>query len=175
MTSSSPTAVADTSSLVSLGCVADFDPSPLALLFYEYELLVPPIVVDELTEMTSYDDQHGEAAAASLKQLEKHEATRPVESDSDLPLDEGERAAIALANEEEAVLFLCDEFTNRGLIDAALSGPRLATTPTWLLALVRADRLSKSDARTIVDVIADTRSWGENSYYRRVRPRFDDE
>ena len=175
MTSPSPTAVADTSALVSLGCAVDFVPSPLALLFDEYELLVPLIVVDELTEIASYDDRHGEAATTSLKQIKEHEATTPVESDVDLPLDEGERDAITLANEEDAVLFLCDEFTNRGLIDAALSGPRLSTTPTWLLALVRADLLSRSDARTIVDVIADTRSWEGNSYYRRVRPRFDDD
>jgi len=175
VTTPPPTAVADTSALVSLGCASSHDPSPLALLFDEYELLVPPIVVDELTEIASYDDRHGKAATAGLRRIEEHQAATPVESEVDLPLDDGERDAIALANEADAVLFLCDEFTNRGLIDAALSGPRLATTPTWLLALVRADRVARSDARTIVDVIADTRSWEGNSYYRRIRPRFDDE
>jgi len=174
VTSSSSTAVADTSALVSLGCASSLDPSPLALLFDEYALIVPPIIVDELTEIASYDDQHGEGAAASLKRIEERESTAAAEGGLDLPLDEGERVAIALANERDAVLFLCDEFTNRGLIDAALSGPRLATTPTWLLALVRADRLSASAARRIVDVIADARSWEGNSYYQRIRLRFDD-
>lgn len=175
MTSPLPTAVADTSALVSLGCASSHDLSPLALLFDEYELLVPPIVVDELTEIASYDDRHGKAATAGLKRIEEHQAATPVESDIDMTLDDKERDAIALANEADAVLFLCDEFTNRGLVDAALSGPQLATTPTWLLAFVRTDRVSRSDARTIVDVIANARSWEGNSYYRRIRLRFDDE
>ena len=46
--------VADTSALVSLGIVADHDPSPLDCLCREYEVLVPREVVNELEESTRF-------------------------------------------------------------------------------------------------------------------------
>jgi len=171
------TLVPDASALVSLGVVADGDaddsPDPLTLTLARYDVVVPAAVVEELQETASYDDAHGHAAGAVLDRLGALE-TRGVELDAEFPLDEGENAAVTLANDLDVALFLCDEFTQLGLIHASLADTRLVTTPTLLSILVRADQLSATDARTFLDDISEVRSWGSNSYVQRARSLFDD-
>ena len=65
--------------------------------------------------------------------------TQSVALDATFPLDEGESAAVTLANELDAALLLCDEFTQLSLIHASLADTRLVTTPTLLSVLVRTD------------------------------------
>jgi len=167
-----PTLVADASALVSLGIVADDDPDPLALCLAQYEVVVPTAVIDGLREIASYDDVHGHAASAVLDQAESF-TTQSVDLDTEFPLDDGENAAVTLANDLEAALFLCDEFNQLGLIHASLADTRLVTTPTLLSVLVRTEHLSGSDARLLLDVISDARSWGANSYVQRYRSLFE--
>ena len=163
-----PTLVADASALVSLGIVADSDPDPLALCLAQYEVVVPTVVFEELQEIASYDDAHGRAASIALDRTEALE-TRSVALDAEFPLDDGENAAVTLANDLGAALFLCDEFNQLGLIHASLADTRLVTTPTLLSVLVRAEQLSAADARLLLDAISDARSWGANSYVQRAR------
>jgi len=160
--------IADASALVSLGIVADNDPDPLALCLSRYEVVVPTAVIDELQEIASYDDVHGHAASAVLDQAESF-TTQSVDLDAEFPLDDGENAAVTLANDLEAALLLCDEFDQLGLIHASLADIRLVTTPTLLSVLVRTEQLSAADARLLLDEISDARSWGANSYVQRVR------
>lgn len=160
--------VADASALVSLGVVADGDHDPLGLCLGHYEVVVPAVVLEELREIASYDDVHGRAAATVLDRTEAL-ATRSVDLDAAFPLDDGENAAVTLANDLDAPLFLCDEFTRLGLIHASLADTRLVTTPTLLSVLVRNGQLSAADARTLLDDISDARSWGANSYVQRAR------
>ncbi|WP_338738514.1 hypothetical protein [Haloplanus salilacus] len=160
--------VADASALVSLGIVTPDDPDPLALCLTRYEVVVPTAVVEELREIASYDDVHRQAASAVLDRADSF-TIRPVALDAEFPLDDGENAAVTLANELDAALFLCDEFTQLGLIHASLADTRLVTTPTLLSVLVRTGQLSATDARSLLDEISDARSWGGNSYVERVR------
>lgn len=164
--------VADTSGLVSLGIAAGDDPDPLSICVERYEVLVPTVVVEELRETASYDDAHGRAAAAVLDRTESI-STRSVELDAEFPLDDGENAAVALANDLDAALVLCDEFNQVGLIHASLADTRLVTTPTLLSALVRTDALSTADATAVLDAVSDARSWDANSYVRRARSLLD--
>ena len=166
------TLVADASALVSLGIVADDEPDPLARCHAHYEVVVPTAVVKELREIAAYDDAHGRAASIVLDRAEALE-TRSVALDAEFPLDDGENAAVTLANELDATLFLCDEFNQLGLIHASLADTRLVTTPTLLSVLVRTDRLSAADARLLLDAISDARSWGANSYVQRAYSLFD--
>lgn len=163
-----PRLVADSSALVSLGIVADDDPNPLSICLSRYEMAVPTAVIEELQEIASYDDVHGRAAATVLGRTEAFE-TRSVDLDTEFPLDDGENAAVTLANDLDAALFLCDEFTQLGLIHASLADTRLVTTPTILSVLVRTGQLSAADARMLLDEISDARSWGGNSYVQRAR------
>jgi len=162
------TLVADASALVSLGIVAGDEPDPLALCLARYDVLVPQAVIEELNEIASYDDVHGQAAAAVLDRTDTF-TTTSVPLDAAFPLDDGENAAVTLANDRDAALLLCDEFTQLGLIHASLADTRLVTTPTVLSVLVRTDHLSPADARTLLDQISDARSWAANSYVQRAR------
>ena len=119
--------VADTSALVSLGVVADHDLSPLDCLFLEYTVLTATEVVDELRDIASYTDDHGHAAKAVLDRSNQIDV-RQVELDADFPLDDGENAAVTLANEEDTAMFLCDEFNQLRLVHASLVDTRLVTT-----------------------------------------------
>jgi predicted nucleic acid-binding protein len=160
--------IADASALVSIGIVTDDDPNPLALCLFRYEVVVPTAVIDELQEITSYGDVHGHAASAVLDQAESF-TTHSVDLDVEFPLDDGENAAVTLANDLDAALFLCDEFNQPGLIHALLADTGLVTTPTLLSVLVRTEQLSVADARLLLDEISDARSWGANSYVQRAR------
>jgi predicted nucleic acid-binding protein len=160
--------LADASALVSLGIVADNDPDPLALCLSQYEVIVPTPVIDELREIASYDDVHGHAASGVLDRVDSFTA-QSVDPDAEFPLDDGENAAVTLANNLNAALFLCDEFNQLGLIHASLADTRLVTTPTLLSVLVRTEHLSAADARVLLDAISDARNWGANSYVQRAR------
>jgi len=160
--------VADTSALVSLGVVSSQDPSPLSLAIEHYEFHIPNEVESELQDVAAYTDTHGQAATAILGNLEAI-IIEDASLDQKFPLDDGENAAVSLANDIDAGLFLCDEFNKLGLIHASLADTRLLTTPTLLSVLVNDGALSASAASTALDTISDARSWGSNAYVKRAR------
>lgn len=160
--------VADTSALVSLGTVADTASNPLDLLLETQEVVVPAHVVDELTETASYEDTSGAAAQAVLDRRSTFDV-RSVELDETFPLDDGENAAVTLANEIDAVQLLCDEFNRLALIHASLAEARLVTTPILLTAMVRNDVLSADTAETFLAEMSTARSWSSNAYVERAK------
>ncbi|MGZ0748586.1 hypothetical protein [Haloparvum sp. AD34] len=160
--------IADASALVSLGIVASDDPDPLGLCLSRYEVIVPTAVIEELQEIASYEDVHGRAATAVLDRTDALD-TRTVDLDAEFPLDDGENAAVTLANDLDVSLLLCDEFNQLGLIHVSLADSRLVTTPSLLSVLVRTEQLSAADARRLLDKISDARSWDANSYVQRAR------
>lgn len=160
--------VADTSALVSLGVVAADDPNPLDHLLDSHDLAVPTRVVAELEETAAYDDTSGNAAAAALDRRGEF-SVRTVELDETFPLDEGENAAVSLANEVDATQFLCDEFNRLALVHASLTTARLLTTPILLVVLVRTEVVSPATAETLLEEITDARSWSGNAYVSRTR------
>lgn len=166
------TLAADTSALVSLGIAADSPPDPLSLCLSAYNVFVPEEVVTELQEIASYDDDHGQAATRVIDRTETL-TVQTVDLDTEFPLDDGENAAVTLANNIDAELFLCDEFNRIGLIHASLADTRLVTTPTLLSVFVRTEQLQSDDALTLLEHIGSARSWGENSYVQRARSLLD--
>jgi predicted nucleic acid-binding protein len=156
--------VADTSALLSIASA----PSVLDTVFDEYDVLVPREVVDELEETAEYDDETARAADVVMSRL-NDDAVREAELNTDFPLDEGENAAVSLANEKDADLFLCDEFNRIGLIHASLTDVRLVTTPKLLEVLVHKDALSEEEAIEALDDMTEARSWKGNSYVQRAR------
>jgi len=165
--------VADTSALVSLGVVAGSDPDPLSLCLSTYDVVAPTTVAAELRTIASYDDAHGDAAAAARARSAEF-TTRPVDLDAEFPLDDGENAAVTLANQVDAALLLCDEFNSLGLIHASLADTRLVTTPTLLSVFVRREGLTPDEARRLLEAISTARSWEANSYVERARSLLDD-
>lgn len=165
--------VADTSALVSLGITSQASPNPLMLCLDGYDVFVPDEVIEELHEIASYDDEHGHAATAVLDRI-AGVTVHSVELDAEFPLDDGENAAVTLANEFDVTLFLCDEFNSLGIIHASLADTRLVTTPTLLSMFVRTGRLTPDEARAFLDDISTARSWDANSYVQRARSLLDD-
>lgn len=162
--------VADTSSLVSVGCAEHYDPSALSLLFDGFDVVVPQAVVDEIETLASYDHDHRQPAEAAGDALDTARIASQVNiSDAVPPLDLGERAAIELANDEQSQYLLCDEFTNLTLIASALDDTELLTTPALITAFVDAGVLTKADAQAQLSEVAALRSWDNNSYYQRAR------
>ena len=162
------TLVADTSGLVSLGGAGSTDPDPLAVCLSGYDVCVPPEVVEELQEVASYNDVHGKAATVVCVQTSSM-TVQSVDLDTEFPLDDGENAAVTLANEIDAELLLCDEFNSLGMIHASLANTKIVTTPTLLSVFVRTERLTTEEAQTTLDEISSARSWDANSYVQRAR------
>lgn len=161
--------VADTSALVSLGTVTTQDENPLRILLDEhYVVVVPEQVVSELQETASYEDPSGDAAQAVLDRLAKI-TIHNTELDEAVPLDDGENAAVTLANDLDATHLLCDEFNQLALIHASLANSRLITTPTLLTALVRTDHLTPEHAAALLSQISTARSWETNAYVARAK------
>jgi predicted nucleic acid-binding protein len=160
--------VADTSGLVSLGIVAGESPDPLSMCLTRYDVVVPTAVIDELQEIAAYEDAHGRAAELVCDRADSM-TTQSVALDEEFPLDDGENAAVTLANEIDAAILLCDEFTQIGILHASLADTRLITTPTLLSVLVRTDTLPPEEARTLLAEISEKRSWSANSYVQRAR------
>jgi predicted nucleic acid-binding protein len=160
--------VSDTSALVSLGTVADADSSPLDILLDSHDLVIPEQVIEELTETAAYDDTSGNAAQAVLDRRSTF-AIRHTELDGSFPLDDGENAAVTLANERNAAQFLCDEFNQLALIHASLVETRLVTSPILLTALVRNGALSPMTGEALLAQMSDARSWSSNSYVARAK------
>jgi predicted ribonuclease YlaK len=160
--------VADTSALVSLGTVAAHSKSPLDSILDEHRIEIPEQVVSELQETATYEDRSGDAAQAVLDRLSEV-SVRAAALDENFPLDDGENAAVTLANDLGAPQFLCDEFNRLALIHASLANSRLVTTPTLLIVLVRNESLAPEDAEDLLSEMSDARSWETNTYVAQAR------
>lgn len=163
--------VADTSSLVSLAIATD--ETPIRLLFEEYEIRLPPAVRSELQDIAAYEDAHADAGTRVLTHITETHIQAPTTHPA-TPLDGGETAAIALANELNAAVFLCDEYSELATVHALLSEPRLMTTPKMIEAFVRRGVLSPDSARTVLSEMVTERSWRNNAYVSRFLNRFDE-
>lgn len=162
-----PLDVADTSALVSLGTVASEEPNPLDLLLAARDVVVPEHVVGELHETAAYEDASAAAAQAVLDRRSSFDV-RATDLDDEFPMDDGENAAVTLANDLEAAHLLCDEFNRLALVHASVADTRLVTTPILLTAFVRIGTLSATDAESILAKMSEARSWEANSYVQRA-------
>lgn len=159
--------VADTSALASLGTVAGSEPSPLDNVIGAHRVCIPEQVVSELRETASYEDRSGRATQAVLDRRTEFDV-QTAKLEADFPLDEGENAAVSLANDLDAAQFLCDEFNQLAFVHASLADTRLVTTPTLLTAFVRNGKLTTGDAADSLSEMIDARSWDTNTYVERA-------
>lgn len=166
------TLVADTSALVSVAATDEARRTALPRLLDGYDLVVPSRVVAELEEVASHDDEHARAARFVLDERDRFDVDA-ADLDTELPLDDGENAAIQLSNRVDAAFFYCDEYTELALVHAALEDARLVTTPKLLHAFVVNGAIRHDDARALLEGIAANRSWEENAYVQQARTLFE--
>lgn len=165
--------VADTSALVSIASTPEARQRALPLVFDSYDVVVPTQVADELDSIAGYDDDHATAAGAVLDERPQFDV-ETVDLDSTFPLDDGENAAVQLANRIDAPFFYCDEFTQLALIHASLSAGRLVTTPRLLKAFAVGGAWSNETAVELLGGIASARSWTNNAYVQQATGLFDE-
>lgn len=166
------TLVADTSALVSLAITEETRRIAVPLLLDGYDVTVPNQVIEELEDIAAYDDRDGTAARAVLESRDRL-TVHETEIDPDFPLDKGENAAIQLANRTGADFFYCDEYNQLALIHASVTDARLVTTPRLLKAFVVHDDLSQEEAKSLLEEIADRRSWDGNAYVQQATRLFE--
>lgn len=177
------TVAADTSALVSLAvprAATHYDtgtkPDPLQYLLTSCDVSVPPEVVAELKQLTQYQDIHGTAAQNVLAASGHYTETDPYQlsegpdSRPAIGLDDGETDGIVLANTLDVDGFLTDEFgrTNFPLVHAALQGPRIVPTPRLICDYARNGHLATADAKALVQLIGQHRSWGNSPYVSQL-------
>lgn len=177
------TAVADASALISLGVPAadagyetTSDSDPLQYLLTSCLVYVPTQVEAELSATAGYQDIHATAASNVLAARSHYQVEDPLRR-SDTPdtlpslgLDEGETAGIVLANTRGVDAFLTDEFagTNFLLVHAALTGPRLVTTPRLVREFARAGYMTVDEVRELLRLIGRHRGWADNAYVQQI-------
>ncbi|ELY51669.1 PIN domain-containing protein [Natronolimnohabitans innermongolicus] len=166
------TLVADTSALVSIASTDDARKTALPLLVDGYDVIVPERVLEELESIAAYEDAHGTAARAVLDER-KRLTIRAADLDPEFPLDDGENAAVQLADELEATFFYCDEYNQLALVHASLSDARLVTTPRLLKAFVVNGNCSATTAKALLEGIAQQRSWDGNAYVQQATRLFE--
>lgn len=121
--------------------------------------------------------RHHAAAASDVLSASAHyhvedPLQRPDTPDS-LPaygLNEGETAGIVLANARDVDGFLTDEFagTNFALIHAALTGPRIVPAPRLICDYARNGHMTAAEARQLLAVMGQHRSWESNPYVQQL-------
>lgn len=161
--------VADTSALISLA-TAD----TLHLVLKEFEIHTTETVLEELENTARYDDRHGNAAENVLDhqgQFTIHE-TEGLETQS-ARVDDGEGTCAVLVSELDAEFLITDDL--RALPELqALTEARVAISPIVLKALVKRGVLTRNEAETRLESIADTRDWLGAPIYRRAQDLFSD-
>lgn len=164
--------VADTSGLVSIASTENTRQVIVPLLLQGYDVTVPTQVIDELETIVQYDDTHG-IAAQTILTAQPQLTIEAVDLDSEFPLDDGENAVVQLANRIDAGFCYCDEYNQLALIYALLSDTQLVTTPRLLKAFVVHGECSNSEAKAMLDDIAQCRSWDGNAYVHQVTQLFE--
>jgi predicted nucleic acid-binding protein len=177
------TTVADTSALISLAVPAadatydtTTNPDPLQLFLTSCTVHMPTQVETELRTTAQHTDIHAAAAANVLAASAHYHVEDPLQrpdTQSSLPtygLDEGETAGIILANAHDVDGVLTDEFagTNFALIHAALTGPRIVPVPRLVCEYARHEHMTAAEARQLLSVIGQHRSWGSNPYVQQL-------
>jgi len=163
------TVVVDRSALISLA-VGDVLDDAIAA----FDIVTTPTVIEEVEKTAEYDDRHGTAATAVLRQRDaitvQDADGAPFETSR---VDAGEASCVAAARDGNAAFLVTDDYRAlpelQGLVDA-----EVAVSPIVLRALVKRDALSAADAETAFETIAAGRDWLDAPIYRYARRLFEE-
>ncbi|WP_336361958.1 hypothetical protein [Halalkalicoccus salilacus] len=162
--------VADTSALVSLATV-DLLPTVLA----EFDVQTTDTVMAELKGTAEYDEPSGDAAQRVLRHREHltvHTVDDPGFESS--RIDAGEGSYAVLTRDEAVDVLLTDDL--RALPELqSLVAVRVAISAIVLNALVTRGSITRCEARTKLEEMADARDWLAAPIYRRAQHLFKDE
>jgi len=161
--------VADTSALISLTAADALD-----LLLEEFDSHTTEVVIAELEDLASYEDEtaeHADEVLTRKDQITVHEVeTREYQSSR---IDEGEGSCVQLTRNIEADFLITDDL--RALPELqTLTETRIAISPIVLKALVERGVLAREDALKRLEDAAREQDWLEGPIYRRAKGLFDE-
>ncbi|WP_136716302.1 hypothetical protein [Halorientalis salina] len=159
--------VADTSTLISLASIDLLD-----TFLTEFDTHTTETVVEELAETAEYDDRHGKAAEAVLRNLDRIPIHRVEGRFESSRVDRGEASCALLTRELNAEFLLTDDLRAlpelQSLVDA-----KVAISPIILKALVKREVLKRETAQEKLDQLAENRDWLGAPIYRRAQKLFE--
>jgi hypothetical protein len=180
--SETPTCVVDANVLLNLATPvvdgrerAPSGADPLKAVLVAYDVHVPSAVLGELGDASGGDDLLAAAADLVLRGGDHLTAHDVAADDGPLAygLDSGESAAIRLANDLGAELFVTDEFgsTNYLLVNLALEDRNtLFTTPHLLCGLGAREVLPKAYVDAALTYYVEAKGW-DPAYVAALRTR----
>ncbi len=162
--------VLDTSAFISLG-ICDC----VEILLDEFDVHTSNAVMDELEELSSYDDLEAEIAERWLKrkdQLNVHQIGEAGEFDHGR-IDRGEGSCAVLAKKTDAEFLITDDVRALPFLkNIALT--EIVISPIVLKALVKRGLLSNDEATEKLEKLIEKRDWFETPIYERSLEFFGD-
>lgn len=162
--------VVDTSAVISLTAADTLD-----LFLTEFEVHTTATVIEELEDVTQYNDATADRAQQILDRIE-----RVTVHDVDAPefrstrIDKGEGSCVQLTRNTETDFLVTDDL--RALPELqSLTETRIAISPIVLKALVRRGVLERDEALNRLETATESRDWLGAPIYRKARELFDDE
>lgn len=157
--------VADTSALISIAS-ADL----LNTFLTEFNVHTTETVLEELEDISEYNDRHGKAANHVLNHIDRitiHQ--RADETFQSSRIDQGEASCTLLTQEIDAKFLITDDL--RALPELQnLTDAKVAISPIVLKALVKRDVLEQEQALAKLD---EQRDWLGAPIYRRAQGLFE--
>lgn len=163
--------ILDTSAFISLG-ICDC----VEILLDEFDLHTSRAVIDELEDMSGYNDLEADVADRWLEKkdlINVHEVGEAGEFDHG-KIDKGEGSCALLARKKNADFLITDDI--RALPHLKIiASIEVAISPIVLKALVKRSRLSTDEAKNKLDKLIEKRDWFETPIYERSLEVFGDE
>jgi len=155
--------ILDTSAFISLG-ICDC----VEILLNEFDLHTSGAVMDELEELSGYDDLEADVAERWLErkdQLNVHQVGEAGEFDHG-KIDRGEGSCAVLARKIDAEFLITDDVRALPLLKN-IASTEVVISPIVLKALVKRGLLGDDEAKEKLEKLIEKRDWFETPIYER--------
>jgi len=163
--------VLDTSAFISLG-ICDC----VEILLEKFDVHTSGAVMDELEELSAYDDLEGDVAETWLERkdlLKVHEVGEAGEFDHG-KIDRGEGSCAVLARKMNAEFLITDDVRALPLLKN-IASTKVVISPIVLKALVKRGMMSNDEGKEKLEKLIEKRDWFETPIYERSLELFGDE
>ncbi len=162
--------VLDTSAFISLG-ICDC----VEILLDEFDLHTSDAIINELEELSGYDDLEADVAERWLEKKDRLNVQQVGEAGEfdHGKIDKGEGSCAVLARKTDAEFLITDDVRALPLLKN-IASTEVVISPIVLKALVKRDRLSNDEAKNKLDKLIRDRDWFETPIYKMSLELFGD-
>ncbi|MFW6142050.1 MAG: hypothetical protein ACOC53_05765 [Candidatus Saliniplasma sp.] len=163
--------ILDTSAFISLGICGCVE-----ILLDEFDIHTSCAVIDELKDMSGYNDLEADVAERWLEKkdlLNVHDIGKAGEFDHK-KIDRGKGSCAVLARKMNAKFLITDDIRALPLLKN-IASTKVAISPIVMKALVKRGLLSDDEAKNKLEKLIDKRDWFETPIYERSLELFEDD